>query len=101
MTLTDNTQSLSGAVEEYGPSKDDEAVVTLIQFDGMADPLSSDLFSPIAGWHDYESVSLRPPRMNITYHYADDNGDHYSTEEMLEGEPEWFDPPEEMPEWHE
>jgi hypothetical protein len=39
--------------------------------------------------------------MNITYHYADDNGDHYSTEEMLEGEPEWFDPPEEMPEWHE
>jgi hypothetical protein len=101
MGLLDNAQSLSDAIEEYGPSKNDEVVVRLIQFDGMADPLSSDLFSPIAGWNDYESVSIMPPKMEITYHYVDDDGNCYNTEEMLDGEPEWFDPPEELPDWYE
>ena len=99
MGLSDNAQTLSDAIEEHGPSDDSEIKVSLIQFDGMANLLSSDLFTKISGWSDYESVGLMPPKMEITYHYVDQGGNHYTTEEMLNGDPEWFDPPEEEPEW--
>ena len=99
VTLSDQAQTMSDAIEEYGPSEEDDIVVSLLQFDEMADPLTSDLFTKIAGWSDYESIGLHPPKVGITYHYVDQNGDQYTTEEMLDGDPEWFDPPEEDPEW--
>jgi hypothetical protein len=99
MTLTDQAQTLSDAIEEYGPEEGDDIVVSLLQFDEMANPISSDLFTKIAGWNSYDDIGLMPPKVGITYHYVDQNGDQFTTREMLDGEPEWFDPPEEEPEW--
>lgn len=101
MTLSEQAQTLGEAIEEYGPEEGDDIVVSLLQFDEMADPLTSDLITKIAGWEDYESVGLFPPKVGITYHYVDQEGDQYTTEEMLNGEPEWFTPPEEEPDWAE
>lgn len=101
MTLSEQAQTLGDAIEEYGPSEGDEIVVSLLRFDEMADPLTSDLFTKIAGWSDYDSISLFPPKTGVTYHYVDQKGNQYTTEEMLNGEPEWFTPPEGEPEWAE
>ena len=99
MTLTDNAQTLSGAVDEYSPEDSDEIEVRLIQNDEMADPTSNDAFTSIAGWADASDVGLMPPKMDISYYYVDSESDVYTTREMLDGDPEWFDAPEEEPAW--
>lgn len=92
--------TLSGAAEKYGP-EDDEKVVVL-RWDNWAAPTSEDLVSPILRYSQYDDVSLYPPVEgdSVDYYYVDEYGEIYSTEEMIEEPPNWFDPPEEVPPWY-
>lgn len=100
MSLIENATTLSDAKEQYGPNPDDDEVVVLTAWDDIKAPTSSDFVTAIASWHDYESVSIRSPKFAIDYYYIDENDDAWSPEELVEGEPDWFDAPDEPPSWY-
>lgn len=100
MTLSEHGTTLSDAKGKYGPDPDDDEVVVLIQWDKIKAPTSSDFVTAIAGWYDYESVSIQSPKSQIDYHYIDENDDVWSPEELVQGEPEWFDAPDDPPNWY-
>lgn len=98
MGLSDNAMTLSEAAETYGPDGDTKVVV--LRWDNWADPLTSDLVSPIAGYEDTDDVELRRPNTGTERYYVDRSGDVYDIDAMLAGEPDWFDPPAEPPDWY-
>ena len=91
--------SLSEAAEKYGPEGDTEVVV--LRWDNWADPLTSDLVSPVAGYEDAGDVELHKSNTGTDLYYIDTSGDVYGIDAMLAGEPEWFEAPNEPPDWHE
>lgn len=102
MTLSENAMSLSEAAEEFGPDPDeDDMVVNLIRWDEMTDPLEDDLVSVVAGWRDHDSVSLWRAGPDISYYYVDEAGDVWTVDELAEGEPDWFEAPDPLPDWYE
>lgn len=100
MTLSENATTLSDAKKKYGPDTGDDAVVVLTRWDDMKAPTSSGFVSAIAGWHDYESVSIRSPKVGIDYIYIDEEGGAWSPEDLVEGEPDWFEALDDPPSWY-
>lgn len=100
MGMVDDIDSLSDYAERLGPDPEDDISVSLLRWDNMADPLTSDLCSKIAGWEDYDDVPLWSPKTGVDWYYVDDEGNIFGMDEMVEGEPDWFEAPDEPPAWY-
>lgn len=100
MGMIDDIDNLSDYAERLGPDPDDDISVSLLRWDNMADPLTSDLCTKIAGWEDYADVALWPPKTGVDWYYVDTEGNIFDIDEMVEGEPDWFDAPDDPPTWY-
>ena len=101
MGMLESVDSLSDYAERFAPDPDDETAVVLLRWDNMADPLTSDLCTKIAGWNDPDDVPLWTPKAQVDWYYVDEDENVFTIDEMIAGEPEWYTPPEELPEWYE
>jgi hypothetical protein len=100
MGVLDDIDSLSDCAERLGPDPENDISVSLLRWDNMADPLTSDLCSKVAGWEDYDDVPLWTPKLGVDWYYVDDESNIFDIDEMIEEKPDWFDAPDELPPWY-